>query len=252
LIEVNLLPNGKKKGPRKGAQRTLKLPSLTGGSRDLWGVGTVVAVIAFVAVVGYLYMSNTNRRGDLTVAIAEARADSARYAEIIRQTEELRARRDSIAQRVQVIQEIDRDRYLWPHVMDEVTRALPEYTWLTAVMQIGAGATPELQISGKVGNPRALTLLMRNLEASPFLKDIGFVSSTQELMEDSEGRGRRVFDFQLTAFYEVPPPELLETVPLFQGSTPSGDEGPGAVAFMDAPRASREPDAQAEEIRSWR
>ena len=56
---------------------------------------------------------------------------------LIARTELLTARRDSIAQRVAIIQEIDQDRYSWPHLLDEVARALPDYTWLTELTQVG-------------------------------------------------------------------------------------------------------------------
>ena len=38
-----------------------------------------------------------------------------------------------------MIRAIDDDRYIWPHVMDEVSRALPPYTWLVSLGFSGVG-----------------------------------------------------------------------------------------------------------------
>jgi Tfp pilus assembly protein PilN len=158
----------------------------------------------------------------LTVEVEEARADSVRYADLIEQNDALLARRDSIAQRVSIIQEIDGDRYVWPHIMDEIARNVPEYTWLTAILQTSLGEELQFRISGRAGNNFALTRFMENLEASLFIRGVDFVSTTQTVA-DAGGVNRVVYDFMLDATFERPPPELLETVPLFE-EPPSGQQ----------------------------
>jgi hypothetical protein len=41
--------------------------------------------------------------------------------------------RDSILSQIRTIQQVDGDRYVWPHILDEVSRALPPFTWLVNV-----------------------------------------------------------------------------------------------------------------------
>jgi Tfp pilus assembly protein PilN len=132
----------------------------------------------------------------------------------------LNARRDSIAQRVGIIQEIDGDRYVWPHIMDEVARALPDYTWLEDLLQTSPGEPLTFRIVGQAGNNFAVTQFMENLEGSPFVRNVELVSTEQEVLATG-GINRIVNRFELEAEYERPPPELLETVPLFAPG-PSG------------------------------
>jgi Tfp pilus assembly protein PilN len=183
-----------------------------------------VVVIAAVAAAAFLYFSTSARRGELEVQIEEARADSARYADLIQQNEALLARRDSIAQRVNIIQEIDEGRYVWPHIMDEVARALPDYTWLTAVMQVSLGDELQFRVDGNAGNTFALTQFMENLEASLFIRNVELVTTEQIVEQTPEGDVRRaVYHFQLEAFFDRPSVELLEMVPLFDSSSePTG------------------------------
>jgi Tfp pilus assembly protein PilN len=219
LIEVNLLPGGKKRALR-GPSLSFKLPTVEGVPRDPWILGSSLLVLLAVAGSAYLYWSTTGRHEELTVNIEEAVADSARYFDLIQQNNALNARRDSIAQRVSIIQEIDGDRYTWPHIMDEVARSLPDYTWLVELLQVSRGEPLRFRIVGQAGNNFAVTQFMENLEASPFIRDVDLVSTEQEVVT-SGGINRIVNRFELEAEYERPPPELLETVPLFAPG-PSG------------------------------
>ncbi len=220
MIEVNLLPGGKKRGSR-GSGLSFKLPSVEAAPRDPWVLGSALVVLLAVAVSAYLYLTTSGTHGELTVSLEEAVSDSARYADLIEQNDALLARRDSIAQRVSIIQEIDGDRYTWPHIMDEVARALPDYTWLEQVLQISAGDPLSIRISGRAGNNFAVTQFMENLEASLFLRNVELIR-TEQVVETIGGVSRIVNQFELNVEYERPPVELLETVPLFD----AGPDGP--------------------------
>jgi Tfp pilus assembly protein PilN len=214
LIEVNLLPGGKKRGPR-GPSLSFKLPTIEAVPKDPWILGSALVVLAAVAVSAYLYVTTTSQREELTVSIEAAVADSARYFDLIQKNNALNARRDSIAHRVEIIQEIDQDRYVWPHIMDEVARALPDYTWLLELLQVSPGEPMRFRVGGQAGNNFAVTQFMENLEASLFISTVDLLSAEQ-VLEDSGGYSRAVTAFSLEAFFERPPPELLETVPLFE------------------------------------
>jgi len=230
MIEVNLLPGGKKR-QAKGAGFRLSLPSFgggkggRGGKQDGWMLGSAAVIALALGGIGWMFIGSGQREGRLEVAIEEAVRDSARYADLIQKTEGLRARRDSIGRKVSIIQEIDGGRYIWPHIMDEVSRALPDYTWLTQLVQIanpdGDVSLIEFRLEGRAGNNFALTRFMENLEASPFVRDVQLITSEQvsESVEQGQGGGQRqVHQFTLNARYEEPPTEMIETVPLFAGA----------------------------------
>ena len=219
MIEVNLLPGGKKRAA-KGRRLSFKLPSFETFPKDPWVLGSGILVLVAVVLSGFLYFTTSSRREELTVSIDAAVADSARYFDLIQKNNALNARRDSIAQRVSIIQEIDGDRYVWPHIMDEVARALPDYTWLVELIQVSGGEPIRIRIGGQAGNNFAVTQFMENLELSVFLRNVDLVSTEQEVVARG-GINRIVNRFELEAEYERPPPELLETVPLFL-SGPSG------------------------------
>lgn len=210
MIEVNLLPGGKRRAPRR-PKLAIPVPSLKGLPGDPWVLGVGAFAVVAALVIGYLFLSTRERYGELEAQVEAAAADSARYAGLIEAIERLRARRDSIAQRVAIIQEIDGDRYVWPHIMDELGAALPDYTWLVGLVQLEGGSTPRFRIDGRAGNNFAITRFMRNLEASPFVREVRLV--TTELVAEGD---RVLHAFSLEARYEPPAPDVIQTVPLFR------------------------------------
>lgn len=211
MIEVNLLPGGTKRRGRRAAPGPA-LPRLGGVSVDRWTALAVVGWIVGPAAILWLFLGAGSRVEELTLAIEQAVQDSARYAKLIETQEQLRARRDSIAERLEIIQEIDAGRYIWPHIMDEVSRALPENTWLTSLQYMSSErSVPEFQIVGRTGHTFALTRFMTDLEASPYIRSVR-INKTEQVRDEGE---RWVYEFILSARYEEPAPELIETVSIF-------------------------------------
>lgn len=216
MIEVNLLPGGRK---RKRSKRSLSfsLPSIGGfAGADRWVVGAGTLVVVSLLSIGWLFLSVAGEAEELEVSIEEAVRDSARLAEVIERAEGLQARRDSIAQRVDIIQQIDGNRYVWPHILDEVARALSDYTWLDRLEQVTTGDPLVVRIEGRAGTIFALTSFMEALEASAFLRRTELISTDQ--LTASQENGRRVYEFTLEAEYTEPPIDLVETEPLFDGT----------------------------------
>jgi hypothetical protein len=68
---------------------------------------------------------------------------------------------------------------------------------------------PVFNVEGHAGATEALTRFMKNLEASPMIRDVALVTSQQEQVQ-----GRTVLKFTLEARWEEPDAGFVETVPL--------------------------------------
>lgn len=209
MIEVNLLPGAKRK-TRRAAPSFGGLPSVKLPEFDRWAAFIVAAWVIGIGATAWLFLGTRARAAELDQDIETAVADSTRFANVIAQTEALRSQRDTIAQKLEVIQEIDEGRYLWPHVMEEMARAVPDYTWLTGISQLEGGESPRFQIQGRTGNNFALTRFMSSLESSPFIRNVRLLSTTR-ITQGEIG----LHQFQLEARYEQPPAALIRTQPLF-------------------------------------
>jgi Tfp pilus assembly protein PilN len=127
--------------------------------------------------------------------------------------------RDSLQTQIGVIRGVDRDRYIWPHVLDEVSKAVPQYTWLTDITGQAATAsadsqsasTVRFQITGRTVDYQAFTQFLRQLEASPWVQNVQTVSS-QTVIEAA----RPVTSFVITADFAQADSAYIRTVPLAQ------------------------------------
>jgi Tfp pilus assembly protein PilN len=234
MIEINLLPRaGRKAGRRSGG---LKLGALGGGLaekvRDPYLAGAVASLVLSALAIGALQWHTTSRAGELAELERQAMQDSTRYTAILQEKRAAEAQRDSIVTQLEIIRSIDHDRYVWPHIMEEVSRALPAYTWLTSLNQTSAVVSraarpdsakaktdstadsivvPPLQfrIVGHTVDIQALTRFMKQLEASPFIQNVQIART-----DASTTDGQQVTEFQLDAEYETPPPSAIRTVPV--------------------------------------
>ncbi|MFV2005817.1 MAG: PilN domain-containing protein [Longimicrobiales bacterium] len=221
MIEVNLLPGGKKR-PGKGGGFRIGLPDLKAFPADPFIIGAVVVGLASATLVGWWYTELNDRDEELVVALEDAIQDSVDFSDLIENNNTLQARQDSVAQKVDIIQEIDAGRYVWPHVLDEVARALPDFLWITALRQVTVGDFVEFRLDGRAGNNIAVTTFMDALEASPFVRGVRLISTEQALEPLPNGDDQIVIVFTIEAAYEQPAFDLLETVPLFGEGADSG------------------------------
>ena len=223
MIEVNLLPGGKKSAPKGDPfaffkNLRAKLASSGGGGGK--GLDPYMGFFAGAAIIalgwiGWSFLGVSGEREELEVRLEEERQDSIRFAALIEQTNALTARRDLLARRVEIIQGIDANRYVWPHLLDEVASAVPEYLWLSEVVYAG-DAPLQVRIGGRAGSLFAVTNFMRRLEASRFLRNVELQGAQQQPSEANQADLVQVFE--LLAVYEPPPLEELDRVPLFDNA----------------------------------
>jgi Tfp pilus assembly protein PilN len=214
MIEINLLPGSTKKAPRRGTSRMAgagRAPQLSMPSVDrtlalyagAWAIG--------LGALAWMHFGSTSRLAETQLEVEAAVRDSTRYAIQRAHGDSLNAQESAIAQKLQVIQEIDAARFIWPHILDEISTALPPYVWLGSVVSMNSDAAlPGVQIAGYAGNVFALTRFMQQLEASLFFRGTRLVSSVQQDVDN-----RTVHSFMLQLNYQEPPADAVETVPLF-------------------------------------
>ncbi|HEX5725332.1 MAG TPA: PilN domain-containing protein [Longimicrobiaceae bacterium] len=240
MIEINLLPSGaSRRAPaaRSLARRGVSLPKV-GGDPRVAGLG--LAGLLFLVLAAFGFWRTGEAQGRLSAEVEREAADSLRLARTLALLETLEARRDTVEQKIGVIQNVDGRRYVWPHLLDEISRATPQFTWLTkvavveeeeaprpaapanpadtakaradsaaAAAQAALPRGPVFNLEGNAGSTQALTRFMKNLEASPMIRGVTLVTS-----EQTQSEGRVYQKFTLEARWEEPDSALIQTVPV--------------------------------------
>ncbi len=236
MIEINLLP-GKKKKAATGAGFKLALPDFQGLLATIKNPWLFVVSAAAIIVIGgglFAFIAYSTRLRILNSRLADVQAEKRRFDAVIAQKRQSEKIRDSLVAEINVIRGIDADRYVWPHVLDQITKALPPYTWLTGISVAGgnnlAPGTPgaiaapggvdstgvpqvRVWITGSTVDIQAYTTFLRQLAASPWLTDVTPAITSTVVEAD-----RPLTAFNVAVRYRVADSVYIRTVPLTQSA----------------------------------
>ena len=216
-ITINLLPGAKKK---KGARAGLGLPdfaTLVAQVKDPLLIGAVGAWVVAISVIGFVWYTQTSLLTNLQPTLLETQNEARRFEQMIAQKTRQQVLRDSLVLELDAIRSIDGDRYVWPHIMEEVSRALPEFTWLVGLDAVTVqdqiltdgtvvAAPTRFTIDGRSSNIQSFTRFMTRLQDSPWFRDIR-TSGTNTVIESD----RTVMAFEITGTYQVADSAFIRT-----------------------------------------
>ncbi len=238
MITVNLKPGQRRKragNPLKGLLDNLSVfKELSAKIKDPLLMGAVGAWVLVIALLGLLYLNNLRQLYVLEPRLEQARSENRRFKAFLADKRRQEKIRDSLLAQITVIKSVDGDRYIWPHLLDEITKALPAYTWMTdlgvsapaagsgAVQNRPAGAKADsvpagppppltFQINGRTIDIQAYTRFLRQLEASPWIMDVTPVSAMTVVEKE-----RPVTAFIIRASYNRADSAYIRTAPFSQ------------------------------------
>ena len=240
MITVNLRPGQKRKrsagNPFKGLLDSLSgFKELGAKVKDPLLMGAIGAWVVVIAALGLIYLNQVRQLYTLEPRLEQARSENRRFKAFLADKRRQEKIRDSLFAQITVIRSVDGDRYIWPHLLDEITKALPAYTWLVDLgITAPAGPSPAarpagtpadsaadtlppapppvtFQINGRTIDIQAYTRFLRQLEASPWIVDVVPVSA-QTVVE----KERAITAFTIRASYNRADSAYIRTAPFSQ------------------------------------
>lgn len=237
MITVNLRPGQKRKragNPFAGMLNGLSFFRELGSRvKDPLLMGAVGSWVCVVGGLGLIYLNNVRQLYTLEPRLEQARSENRRFKAFLADKRRQEKIRDSLLAQITVIRGVDGDRYVWPHLLDEITKALPAYTWLVDLGFTSAPPPPvsnepakhgakadsvqapkpalTFQITGRTIDIQAYTRFLRQLEASPWISDVTPVSA-QTIVE----KERPVTAFSIRASYSRADSAYIRTAPFSQ------------------------------------
>src|ERR1051325_74961 len=232
MIEVNLLPGAtRKKAVAAGPafDTAAFLAKISDRLKDVYVIGGAARSVIAVVVVAIMYLTQASNRKKEEARLDKGLTDSTRNAGILAARATLIAKRDTVQRQVNLIKSIDEDRYIWPHIMTEISKALPDYTWLNSVQLAGSavgvinvvalppapkvdptvkGPPPKpletkipredinFRIVGRTVDIQAVTKFMNDLAGSPFITGL-----SAERVDPFSEQGKDAYTFTLNMTY---------------------------------------------------
>ncbi len=155
MIKINLLEVERERRPKaaapSGGVPTMLLALLIIGA-------TIVAFILY-------YLAINNRLSSLLIDVQQKRIKKKELEPYIKRVDELEARKVELAKKNNAIEQLRSQRTIPVHILDEVSRSLPEYLWLTSMILKGE----LLSIDGQTLQEQAIPTFMKNLDTSEFI-----------------------------------------------------------------------------------
>jgi len=171
MIRINLISQAREK-PR----RRVPAASLVGSGPKITVACTLILALAALGI-GWWYWSLRQEAAKLTDDIAAAETETKRLQALIVQVRQFETRKAQLEQRVTLIETLRRGQSSPVHVLDAISRSMPDMLWLTQLDQKGA----DLTIEGRCLNLTSISDFVDNLGRSGwFKKPVEIVNSQVE------------------------------------------------------------------------
>jgi type IV pilus assembly protein PilN len=152
MIRINLLA-GARKPPKRTFEFAHKMPVLCG-----------FVILATALFIAWSSWSIRQERERLDQDIQRAQQEAQTLRTVLQQVQEFEQRKAQLQQRVSLIEELRRDQSGPVHLLDEVSRALPDRLWLSDMRQDGDA----VRLEGQTTSLTSLSDFVGNLEASGY------------------------------------------------------------------------------------
>lgn len=167
MIRINLLAVDRERTRRKAKFQTAQKVT----------IGSSLILVAAALIVVWWWWSLGKASTELDQRIADAERETARLRSLIQQVAQFEQQRAQLQQRVSLIEQLRKGQSGPVHMLDQLSRALPETMWLTDLKQAGDDVT----IDGRCTSLTALSDFVANLENSNyFARPVEIVDSQVE------------------------------------------------------------------------
>jgi len=137
-------------------------------------LGASVILMATVLGIGWWFMSLRQQSAQIDSELVRSESESLQLRSVLAQVQKFEARKAQLTQRVTLIEQLRRGQTAPVHVLDEVSKSLPERVWLNEMKQTGA----DFFLQGYAVSLPSLSDFVANLEATKwFIKPVELLDS---------------------------------------------------------------------------
>ena len=158
MIRINLLAAEREKSKKKAVTLGTAGQKLT--------IGCSIILILAGLFIGWRYWALGRDSNQIDAEIAAAQQETTRLHSVILQVQQFEQRKAQLQQRVVLIETLRKGQTGPVHMLDQISRALPQMLWLTELKQTGS----DVVIDGKCTALTGLSEFVSNLEASGYFK----------------------------------------------------------------------------------
>jgi type IV pilus assembly protein PilN len=193
MIRINLLAVDRERTKRSGA--------LIPAAQRVTIAASLIVIATFLGV-GWWFWSLRQTSTRVDADIAKGEIETQQLRSVLAQVQKFESRKAQLQQRVSLIEQLRRGQNGPVHLLDEISKAIPERLWLTEMTQKGE----DFVITGMTTSLTGLSDFVANLENSSWFKKPVDIVDSQVTTDAKTGD---IYKFSIKAsFYnpEAPPP----------------------------------------------
>jgi len=163
MIKINLLA-----GTQQVKARAPKVPRFEGVGtlgQNVLMAGVVILALLFI---GWRWYSLESEHRQLHDEIVKAQAEKERLQAIIKKGEEYKAKKELLQRKIALITQLKRNQSGPVHLLDEVSKQLPDFLWLDNMTESGQS----ISIQGKATTYNAVSNFYNNLTGSRYFQNV--------------------------------------------------------------------------------
>ena len=194
MIRINLLAVERERSKRS---RGIVIPP----AQRVTIAATLILLLTVLGI-GWWFWTLHQRSQKVDAEIARADAEIQKLRSVLGQVQKFETRKAQLQQRVTLIEQLRKGQAAPVHVLDKISRSLPERLWLTELKQTGS----DFAISGFGTSMTALSDFVANLENTQrFKRPVEIIDS----LVQTDKNGLELVKFSIRATYhdpDAPPP----------------------------------------------
>ena len=194
MIRINLLAVERQRARTK---RTVVIPAAHRVT-----IGASLILLGTALVVGWWFWSLRQESARIDAELARAEAATRDIRSVLEQVRKFESRKALLQQRVSLIEQLRKGQSAPVHLLDEISKSIPDRLWLSEMTQLGADFT----MSGMTDSLTAVSDFVANLEGTKwFRKPVEIVDSQVQ----TDAKAGDLIRFQVKAQFVDPsaPPE---------------------------------------------
>ena len=164
--------------------------------------GATVILLGTAALIGWWFWSLRQESTRVDQDLARAETETRQIRSVLEQVRKFESQRALLQQRVELIEQLRKGQYAPVHLLDEISKSLPDRLWLSELEQTGT----DFAISGVTDSLTAVSDFVANLESTKWFKKPVEIIDSQVTPDPKAGD---LIKFQIKAQFVDPtaPPE---------------------------------------------
>lgn len=175
MIKINLVREGRAVRGAAGAPAAAVTGAAAGAPGNLNTILALGLMIVAAVLSGGWWLLKQRALADKDEQVRTRKADADRLESIIKDVANYQQQKDNLQKRIDLINQLKQNQKGPVHIMDQISRDLPDLVWLDSLSIDAAKVT----LAGRGLNPNAIANFVANIKADPYFDEPNVGDITQ-------------------------------------------------------------------------